>query len=202
MIVTTETITKMEKIFRGNFVNSLSGFKSATLIGTVDKEKRTNLALFSSIVHIGANPPLIGFIMRPVSVPRHTYENIKATGYYTINHIHKIIFKKAHHTSARFPKEVSEFKATGLTEEFLEDFPAPFVKECRIKLAVKYSEEYLIQKNGTILIIGEILKVILPDDIIKPDGYVDIEKAGTLAISGLDCYHTTSRIERLPYAKP
>ena len=34
------------------------------------------------------------------------------------------------------------------------------------------------------------------------DGYVDIEKAGTIAISGLDNYHDTKSIARLSYAKP
>jgi hypothetical protein len=34
------------------------------------------------------------------------------------------------------------------------------------------------------------------------DGYVDIEKAETITISGLDNYHETKRIARLSYAKP
>jgi len=44
--------------------------------------------------------------------------------------------------------------------------------------------------------------VILPDDIVGEDGFVDIEKAETVAISGLDSYHETKRIARLSYAKP
>jgi hypothetical protein len=35
-----------------------------------------------------------------------------------------------------------------------------------------------------------------------PDGFVDLEKAGTLTCSGLDSYHKTARIARLSYAKP
>lgn len=50
--------------------------------------------------------------------------------------------------------------------------------------------------------VGEILEVILPDDVIGEDGFVDIEKVGTIAISGLDSYHETKRIARLSYAKP
>jgi len=42
----------------------------------------------------------------------------------------------------------------------------------------------------------------LPDDLIAKDGFVDIEKAGTIAISGLDSYHETKKISRLSYAKP
>lgn len=34
------------------------------------------------------------------------------------------------------------------------------------------------------------------------DGYVDVEKVGAIAVSGLDSYHETRRIARLSYAKP
>ena len=50
--------------------------------------------------------------------------------------------------------------------------------------------------------VGEIIEIILPDDVTSKDGFVDIEKAGTIAISGLDSYHETKRISRLEYAKP
>ncbi|ULT25110.1 hypothetical protein KUH03_40730 [Sphingobacterium sp. E70] len=52
------------------------------------------------------------------------------------------------------------------------------------------------------MIIGQIKTAFVPDNYIKDDGYIDIEEAGTVTSSGLDSYHTTSRIERLPYAKP
>ena len=90
----------LEQRYRAAFVNSLSGFKSVALIGTKDANGQTNLAIFNSFVHIGANPPYIGFISRPDSVDRHTLSNIMETGYYTINHINESIFRQAHQTSA------------------------------------------------------------------------------------------------------
>jgi hypothetical protein len=50
--------------------------------------------------------------------------------------------------------------------------------------------------------VGEILEIILPENIITKDGYAEIENAGTIAISGLDSYHETKTITRLPYANP
>ncbi|MBK9096784.1 MAG: flavin reductase [bacterium] len=197
-----EDILVFEKLYRAAFVNSLSGFKSANLIGTISKEGKTNLAIFNSVIHVGANPPLMGFLMRPVSVERHTYTNIKETNYFTINHINKEIFKQAHQTSARYEKDISEFDACGLTQEYTETFKAPFVKESKIKIGLKFLEEQEIKSNGTIFIVGEILEVIIPDDIVLTDGFVDIEKTGTIAISGLDSYHETKKLSRLSYAKP
>lgn len=202
MIITKEKILKSEKTYRTNFVNSLSGFKSANLIGTISKEGKTNLAIFSSVIHVGANPPAIGFLMRPVSVERHTYTNIKETNYFTINHINKDIYQKAHQTSARYDKNISEFDECGLTPEYSNTIKAPYVRESKIKIGCRFVEEHEIKFNGTIFIVGEILEVILPDDIVGKDGFVDIEKAGTVAISGLDGYHETKRIARLSYAKP
>ena len=202
MIISKENILGFEKLYRTNIFNSLSGFKSANLIGTISKEGKTNLAIFGSVIHVGANPPLMGFLMRPVSVERHTYTNIKETNHFTINHINGEIFKQAHQTSARYEKNISEFDACSLTPEYSEISKAPYVKESKIKIGLKFSEEHEIKSNGTIFIVGEIIEVIVPDEVIANEGYVDIEKAGTIAISGLDSYHDTKRIVRLSYAKP
>lgn len=202
MKITQENILAFEKLYRTNFVNSLSGFKSANLIGTFSKEGKTNLAIFSSVIHVGANPPVIGMLVRPASVPRHTYINVKEIGYFTINHINKEIFKRAHQTSARYDYEVSEFDECGLTPDYSEVVKAPYVKESKIKIGCRFVEEHIIKINDTIFMVGEILEVILPDDVLMEDGYVDVEKAGTIAISGLDAYHETNKISRLSYAKP
>jgi len=199
MILTKQNILDFEKLYRNAFVNSITGYKSASLIGTVLKQGDTNLAIFNSVIHVGANPPALGFLMRPVSVERHTYNNIKETGFFTINHINKDIYKQAHQTSARYEESVSEFDACGLTPNYTETIKAPYVKESEIKIGLKFVEEKEVKFNKTILIVGEI---ILPDDVTAKDGFVDIERASSIAISGLDSYHETKRIARLSYAKP
>lgn len=202
MKITNTELMQMEQRERAHLINSVGGFKSVCLIGTVDEAGQTNLAIFNSIVHIGANPPLISFIMRPDSVERHTLANILSVGYYTINHLNEGIYKQAHQTSARYPKEVSEFDATGLTPEFKNDFKAPFVAESQIQLGIEFKERINLTINNTIMIIGEIKEMYFPTDCLLEDGYLDIEKAGTIACTGLDSYHLTQRLERLPYAKP
>ncbi|MBV6510699.1 MAG: hypothetical protein FMNOHCHN_00176 [Ignavibacteriaceae bacterium] len=202
MILTPEALGSMEKHYRANFVNSLSGFKSANLIGTISDKGVTNLALFSSVIHVGANPPLMGMLFRPVSVARHTYENIKAAGQFTINHVNSSIYKRAHQTSARYPDGVSEFTECGLTQEYTDAVKAPYVKEAQVKIGLSFAEEKHIMANDTIFLIGRIEEILLPDNSILEDGVLDIESAGTIAISSLNSYHTTGLLGRLPYAKP
>ena len=199
--ITTADLIQMEQRKRAHLINSVGGFKSVCLIGTVDIKGQTNLAIFSSIVHIGANPPLISFIMRPDSVERHTLENILETGSYTINHLNENIYKQAHQTSARYPKEISEFDATGLSTEYKSNCKAPFVKESNVQLELEFKQRIDLTINNTILIIGEIKNIYFPEDCMHGDGFLDIEKAGTITCSGLDSYHFPKSIERLPYAK-
>lgn len=195
-------ILNFEQHYRAAFINSLSGFKSLALIATIDANGKSNVAIFNSVIHIGAHPPLMGFISRPDSAERHTLLNIKETGVYTINHVNQSIYQAAHQTAARYSKEISEFTVTGLTEEYKNNFSAPFVKESNIQIALKFKEQINISSNGTILIIGEIQQVFIPANCISTDGFVDIEKAKSITGSGLDSYHTTQRIARLSYAKP
>lgn len=197
-----ENIASMEKRYRAAFINSLSGFKSVSLIGSVNKEKQINLAIFSSVVHIGSHPSLLGFINRPNSVDRHTQENILETNSFTINHIANSIYKQAHQTSARYSREISEFDAVGLTPEFHSCIAAPYVKESIVKYGLEFVEKHDLKINGTSLIIGKVVEVFVPEDCISADGYIDIEKAETVSCSGLDSYHTTNRLSRLNYAKP
>jgi flavin reductase (DIM6/NTAB) family NADH-FMN oxidoreductase RutF len=201
MHITDSDLMQMEQRKRAHLINSVGGFKSVCLIGTKDLEGQTNLAIFNSIVHIGANPPLISFIMRPDSVERHTLSNILATGFYTINHLNNAIYKQAHQTSARYPKEISEFDATGLSTEFKNNCIAPFVKESNVQLEVEFKERINLAINNTIMIIGQIKNIYFPDDCIQEDGFLDIEKAGSITCSGLDSYHSTNTMERLAYAK-
>ncbi|MFD2167404.1 flavin reductase family protein [Thalassotalea euphylliae] len=196
------TLNTLEARYRTRLINSLSGFKSANLIGTQDADGQLNLAIVSSVVHLGANPPLIGMIMRPNSVPRHTFSNIIDTGLFTINQISTEFWQAAHQTSARYEQEQSEFDVVGLTPEFLENFDAPFVAESQLKYGVKLLEVKHIEANNTEFIIGEVCQIHVADSAVRNDGYIDIESLETVAVSGLDSYHVTNRLSRLSYAKP
>ena len=196
-------IDQMDKIFRLNLINSCTGFKSANLLGTKSLNDVSNVAVFSSITHLGSNPPLIGFILRPTTVPRDTYRNIKDTGVFTVNHIYSDIIEDAHHTSAKYPDEVSEFTKTDLEEEFLGDFPAPFVKGAKIRLGCRFLNAYEIKENDTLLLVSAIEHVFIADqDIQQQDGWLKLENANTVAINGLDGYATTSLLDRYAYARP
>ena len=198
----SEDIRAMEKQMRVHFINSIGGFKSVSLVGTIDKQGKTNLAVFSSLVHIGANPALVALVFRPSPPERDTLSNLLETGFYTVNHINEIIYKQAHQTSARYEKDISEFEETGLTPVYKGDFKAPFVNESLVQIGIEFKEKIDIKINNTIMVIGEIVEVYFPENCLSKDGFLDLEKANSITCSGLDSYHTTLRLDRLSYAKP
>ena len=158
--------------------------------------------MFSSIVHLGSNPPLLGFILRPTTVPRNTYENIKETGFYTVNHITKSITEDAHHTSAKYDKGVSEFEMTNLTPEYKNDFIAPFVQESPVQIGMKYVEEYYIKANDTIMLVGEIQFFEVEDHMLQEDGFLNLSKGNVATINGLDGYAIPNLFTRYEYQRP
>lgn len=202
MHISHDSLSQLERRYRAQLINSLSGFKSANLIGTQDTLGRTNLAIISSVFHLGADPALVGFISRPDTVQRDTLANIIATGSYTINQVNSDIWQQAHQTSARYDSGQCEFSAVGLTPMHQPQVVAPFVTESRLKYAVKLESYQTIELNQTLLVIGRITDIWLDDVALKPDGSIDIESLNTVCVSGLDCYHTTERLGRLSYAKP
>lgn len=196
-------IQSWERLYRVNFINSLSGYKSATLIGSINKTDQPNLAIFSNIVHIGADPALIGFINRPKAAAPHTIQNIEERGCYSMNHVHHMLIEKAHQTSAKYEAHESEFDATGLTIEYKQNIEAPFVLESQIQYCMQLEEIVPIKQNGTFLVIGSIKDVFIKNEnIIQKDGFLSVEQAGSICSVGIDAYYQCSLINRFAYAKP
>ena len=200
--ITATDIQAFERIYRLNLVNGLPGFKPANLVGTTTPEGQTNLAIFSSAIHLGSDPPVLGLVTRPTTVPRHTYQNIQQNGgCYTLNHVPLALAAPAHYTSADFADDVSEFDACGFTAEYRDDFPAPYVAESAISIGLRLREEHPIF-NGTALLVGAVEHVYLRPEALRPDGTLDLAALGTAAVSGLDGYHAVAAPVRFGYARP
>lgn len=199
---TREQIDKMDKIRRLNLINSCTGYKSANLIVTKSLSGVSNVAVFSSVTHIGSNPPIISFITRPLSVKRDTYNNIKENPYFTINHITEDIIENAHHTSASYDSDISEFDKTNLEEEYKNDIEIPFVKNSPVQLFCKYLNEYHIVENDTVHIIATIENLFFEENLLHKDNWLQLDRAKVVTISGLDGYALPLLIDRFAYAKP
>ena len=199
--ISRDEISQMEKIERLNLINSCTGYKSANLIATKSVDGNSNVAIFSSVTHLGSNPALIGFIMRPTTVPRDTYKNIMATGFFTVNHITADMIADAHHTSANYEMGISEFDKTNLEEEYKTEIEIPFVKGSPVQLYCKYVNEYYIKENDTIHIIASIENLFFDENLQHEDGWLQIDKGNVIALNGLDGYCLPKLVDRFQYAR-
>ena len=98
-----------------------------------------------TLTHLGSNPALIGFILRPTTVPRHTYD-ILQNPYFTVNNVTEKLLEGGHQSSANYDKQISEFCEVGLREEWKNDFKAPFVQDSQFNLAVNGFVKCLLSK--------------------------------------------------------
>ena len=196
-----DKIEMLEQRYRANLINSITGYKPANLIGTRSADGFENLAIISSVVHLGSDPALIGFVQRPLRETSHTYKNILETGFYTINHVAEGFVDKAHYTSARFEREESEFEACKLRPQYMEGFLAPFVAESPVNIGLRFEQEILIDINQTRLIIGRIEHIFLDKNGLGSAGNIQIDALKSVAVSGLDTYYSGTWLNLFPYAK-
>lgn len=194
-------IEKFENVWNINFINSITGFKPANLIATRSSNSIDNVAIFSSVVHLGSNPPLIGFTLRPQDERiTDTYKNILDTSLYSINSVGKKFFNESHKTSKKYSKNNSEFDELGIDKLEVDGFNAPFVKNSQIKIGLKKVDEYLLL-NKCILIVGSIEHIIINDNIIENDGNINFDKSDIVCISGLNSYLKPKLLKKLKYVK-
>lgn len=200
--VSKEALKKLPKIARLNLVNSCTGYKSANLIVTKSAAGIENVAIFSSVTHLGSDPALIGFILRPTTVPRNTYKNIKETEYFTVNHITADMIADAHHTSANYDETISEFDKTNLESEYIDQIQFPFVKGSPVRLLCKYLNEYEIKENGVIHIIASIETIYHDANLVAGKEYfLQLDKAKVVTVNGLDGYCLPALIDRFEYSR-
>lgn len=195
-------IEQIPKVKRLTLINSVTGIKPANLIGTTSEAGNSNLAVFSSVIHLGSSPALLGFILRPhTDVRRDTYANILEMGCYTINHVPSALTANAHYTSAKFDQSESEFDYCKFTEEYQHGFKAPFVGESALKIGLEYLESVEIRANNTVLVIGQIQHLIISDSAVREDGSIDLSALGSVGVGGLNSYYDLCNRRDYPYAR-
>ncbi|MEY4282316.1 MAG: hypothetical protein RLZ39_1728 [Bacteroidota bacterium] len=202
MIIDKNKIEQLEQRYRTTLINSLAGFRQAVLVGTQSSEGHHNLAIFNSLIHLGAHPALYGLINRPDSVQRDTLQNIISTKAYTLNYVRAADYKRAHQTSARYDKEISEFEAVGFEPAYLPSCTAPMVKNAVVSIAMQLEEIIPIAINGTILIVGSVQQIHIDEQLVEKDGFVSLSEEQVVISQGLDAYFVPSPLGRLAYAKP
>jgi flavin reductase (DIM6/NTAB) family NADH-FMN oxidoreductase RutF len=181
-------------------VPQLHGYLQSTIsprpiafASTVDKEGNVNLSPFSFFNIVSTNPPILIFSpSRRVrdNTTKHTLQNILEVPEVVINIVSYSMVQQASLASVEFPKGVSEFIKSGLTEIPSQLVKPPRVGESPASFECKVNQVIPMGTEGGAgnLIICKILLIHFKDDIFDETGKINPNKMDAVARMGGDYY--------------
>jgi flavin reductase (DIM6/NTAB) family NADH-FMN oxidoreductase RutF len=174
-------------------------------VSTQDTQGIRNLAPFSFFTVASANPPIVVFcpMFRPPNAKqlpstKDTLANITATKEFVLNIVSEEFVDKMNQAAAEVPPDVDEWQLSGLTPIASELVAPPRVgesrmqMECRLVQMVSASDKPL----GGMLVLGEVLRFHVADEIINEELSIDPEKLNAVGrMAGSTYIRTTDRFE-------
>lgn len=169
------------------------GPRPIAFASTVDAQGRPNLSPFSFFNVFSANPPIL--IFSPArrgrdNTVKHTYNNAKATMEVVINVVNYEMVHQVSLSSTEYEEGVNEFEKAGfsmLPSEVVKPFrvaESPVQFECKINEIVELGD----QGGAGNLVICEVLKMHVQEDILDEKGYIDQHKIDLVARMGGNWY--------------
>jgi len=183
------------------------GPRPIAFASTVDAEGKPNLAPFSFFNVFSANPPIL--IFSPArsgrtNTPKDTYNNVKVVPEVVINVVNYDIVHQMSLASSPYAPGVNEFEKAGFTS-LKSDSVKPFrVAESPVQFECKVNEviELGTQGGAGNLIICEVLKIHIHDEVLDSNGMIDQQKIDLVARMGGDWYSRANAESMFEITKP
>lgn len=174
---------------------------------TVDEKGRPNLAPFSYFNVFSANPPVL--IFSPArrgrdATTKHTHENVLKVPEVVINMVDHALVQQCSLASTEYPEGVNEFEKAGLTA-LASDLVKPFrVAESPVQFECKVKEVVSLGTGGGAgnLIVTEVLRIHLREDLLDADGKVDPRRIDLVGRCGGNYYVRAHGDALFEVAKP
>jgi len=183
------------------------GPRPIAFASTVNSEGVANLSPFSYFNIFSANPPIL--IFSPArrgrdNTTKHSYENAKAHPEVVINIVDFSIVQQMSLSSTEYPEGVNEFEKAGLTAIPSDMVKPPRVKESPVQYECKVNDIVELGKEGGAgnLIICEIVKIHVREDLINEQLQIDQTKIDTVGRMGGDYYTRAHGDALFEVAKP
>jgi len=173
---------------------------------TVDENGNPNLSPFSFFNVFGSNPPTLIFSpARRVrdNTTKHTLENAIATKEVVINVVNYDIVHQMSLSSTEYPQGVNEFEKAGFTmlkSDEVKPFrvgESPVQFECKVKDIIFTGDE----GGAGNLIVCEVVKIHINEDVLDAEGNIDQHKIDLVARAG-GSYYSRARDGFFEIPKP
>lgn len=183
------------------------GPRPIAFASTVDAVGKPNLAPFSFFNVFSANPPIL--IFSPArsgrtNTTKDTYNNVKVVPEVVINVVNYDIVHQMSLASSPYAPGVNEFEKAGFTA-LKSDSVKPFrVAESPVQFECKVNEVIELGTEGGAgnLIICEVLKIHIHDEVLDSNGMIDQRKIDLVARMGGDWYSRANAESMFEITKP
>jgi flavin reductase (DIM6/NTAB) family NADH-FMN oxidoreductase RutF len=183
------------------------GPRPIAFASTVNKDGVPNLSPFSYFNVFSANPPIL--IFSPArrgrdNTTKHSFENAKVHPEVVINIVDYSMVQQMSLSSTEYPEGVNEFKKAGLTELKSEVVKPPRVAESPVQYECRVNEIVELGQSGGAgnLIICEVVKIHIREDILDENLHIDQTKIDTVGRMGGNFYTRAHGDALFEVAKP
>ena len=180
------------------YLQGAVGPRPIAFASTVDKNGIPNLSPFSFFNVFSSNPPILIFSparrVRDNSI-KHTLINVESTREVVINIVNFEIVQQASLSSTEYADGVNEFLKAGLTQ-IPSDVVKPFrVAESPVQFECKVNEIIALGTEGGAgnLVICEVLKIHIDENILDENGNIDQHKIDLVARMGGNWYSRANK---------
>jgi flavin reductase (DIM6/NTAB) family NADH-FMN oxidoreductase RutF len=159
-------------------------------ISTLSADGVHNLAPFSQFNSLTFDPPYVMFSANQTSDGnrKDSCINAEQTGEFVWNMATYELREAVNISAEQFPPDVDEFERAGLTKTPATLVRPSMVAESPIHFECRYYQTIRLPGNGVIgttdVVIGSVIGVHISDDVITPEGRVDILKIRPIAKMG------------------
>jgi flavin reductase (DIM6/NTAB) family NADH-FMN oxidoreductase RutF len=183
------------------------GPRPIAFASTVDKNGNRNLSPFSFFNVFSANPPILVFSPARsgrTGETKNTFDNVKETKEVVINVVNYDIVQQMSLSSSPYAKDIDEFVKSGLTPIASETIKPFRVKESPIQFECKVNEIVELGQNGGAgnLVICEVLKIHINEDVLDETGMIDQHKIDLVSRMGGNWYCRSNSESMFEIQKP
>lgn len=162
---------------------------------TIGADGVHNLAPFSFFMMLTPSPPHVALsIGASNGAEKDTLRNIRETGEYVINIVNRAIGQQMARTAIDFEPDVDEFDVSGLTPVASDLVTPPRVLECPASFECELRSITPVggPPYGANLVIGEIVRLHIQDDLLLENNRIDMLKLDALGRLTGDSYCATT----------
>ncbi len=205
MLTIDTSITKNPQLH--HYLLGAVGPRPICFASTIDKDGNKNIAPFSFFNVFSSNPPIAVFSPARsgrTGEQKDTLLNVLEVPEVVINIVNYNMVHQMSLASSPYPKGVDEFIKSGLTP-ISSEMVKPFrIKESPVQMECKVIEVKSLGEGGGAgnLIICEVLKIHISEDVLDSKNMIDQQKIDLVARMGGDWYCRADKNSMFEIAKP